>query len=72
MKQKYMISITINISDEGERKSYSLNKEYEGDPKKLAIDVIIDGWFIENNIDKAKLDSFDASVFKKDDSVLMY
>lgn len=71
-KNKYTINLTITICDEEGSKSYSLRKDYEGDPKKLALDVIIDGWFIENNVDKSKLESFEAYVYKCSDKLPMY
>lgn len=63
-KKRFNISIDIYIIDEktNDRKSYSLETTYEGEASKLALDVIIDGWFIENNIDKNLLVSFNAHV----------
>lgn len=70
---KFCISINITVCGENkERKSYRAEHTYEGDPKKLDITAYIDGWFIENNIDKSMLDSFDTYVYKqhKDDMLM--
>lgn len=70
-KIKYAINLSITICDEEGSKTYILRKDYEGDSKKLSIDVLIDGWFIENNIDKTKLESFDAYVYKCNEKLPM-
>lgn len=73
-KKTFTIDINISTIDEttNERKNYSLCKEYDGDPNKMAIDVMIDGWFIENNIDKSLLKSLYVNVYEKCSDELMY
>jgi len=69
--QTFRVNINITIREDEVRKSYDFSKEYNGDPKKLDVSVLIDGWFIENNIDKSKLDSLNVSVWNKNDSELL-
>lgn len=65
-KSKFRVDINIRTCDAtGDRKSYNYNTTYEGDPAKLDVAVIIDGWFIENNIDKSIMSGFSAYVDKE-------
>lgn len=70
-KSKFKINISITVKIDGNRKSYDLSQHYEGDPKKLDIAVMIDGWFVENNIDKSNLDSLNVIVYNDCDSDML-
>ncbi len=67
MNKTFHVSISITVKENNSRKSYDLSQEYKGDPKKLDVSVMIDGWFVENNIDKNNLDSLNISVWNRDD-----
>lgn len=67
MKKKFKIFISIRIKEDDAVKTYEVRQDYDGDPKKLDISVMIDGWFLENDIDKSKLDGFYVDVCNMND-----